>query len=140
MIFLSTVSKNTRMSVEKLVNDFVRQFLSDHVEDENALEAWDDHLPKFKALMKGNESFAEFPKKTRQSKPKSTTKPAASEKKRPRSGYLIFTCEIREKVKSEHPELGPREVMAVLGKRWKELSPENKDLYLKMAADEKAKA
>jgi len=57
--------------------------------------------------------------------------------KKPLSGFLLFNKDKRPIVKKELPDLAPKEVMAELGKRWRDLSAKKKKPY--MEASEKLK-
>ena len=80
-----------------------------------------------------SEDDEEKPRKKRVKKTKNAPKNA--------SGPYIFFCkEEREKVKEEMPELSAKEIMAELGKRWKEIKETKKaDKYKKMAEEDKVR-
>ena len=49
--------------------------------------------------------------------------------KRPLSAYMYFCQDAREAIKNDHPDMAGREVTTELGRRWKELSDEQKKPY-----------
>jgi len=57
--------------------------------------------------------------------------PDAPKTKRPLSGYMLFGQEVRPKIKAEHPNFAVTEVMQEVGKRWKQLSDDEKAKYSK---------
>eukprot|EP00941_MAST-03F_sp_MAST-3F-sp1_P002933 g2933.t1 len=59
--------------------------------------------------------------------------------KKPRSAYIIFGVEIREKIKSENPGINAKDIMKMTGAEWKKLSDEEKRPYKKKAEDDKAR-
>jgi len=77
--------------------------------------------------------------------PKSVASPASKNKKDPNApkapltSYFLFTAEQRLKVKAENPALPVTEIAKILGQRWKEIDPETKERYTKMAEDGKKK-
>merc|ERR1719348_1519686 len=60
-----------------------------------------------------------------------------SKKKDPRSAYLYFSNEVREKLKSENPEISITECAKEAGKLWKELTPSRRAKFQNMAANDK---
>ena len=56
------------------------------------------------------------------------------EPKQPLSSFLLFRAEKEAEVKKELPSLGPRDIMKELGKRWRLLEKEEKEVYLARAA------
>merc|ERR1712244_125694 len=59
--------------------------------------------------------------------------------KRPMTSYLLFTKAIRADVKEENPEMKTTEITKEMGRRWKALSEEEKEPYVKEAAKLKKK-
>lgn len=60
-----------------------------------------------------------------------------------KSGYILFSAEIRKRIMSENPEAGFGEVSKIVGVEWKKLPEENKRQYEVRAqyiAEERAKA
>lgn len=45
------------------------------------------------------------------------------------NGYIKFCSTVRARVKTENPELGPKDIMKKIGEMWKILSQEEKDGY-----------
>jgi hypothetical protein len=54
-----------------------------------------------------------------------------------RSAYHYFTQEMRETIKAEDAELSFAELNKTLGERWKAVSPEEKERFEKLAAEDK---
>lgn len=81
------------------------------------------------AVVAGNAAAANAVagKKVRQRKEKKSKDPNAP--KRPPSAYLLFQNEVREKVKTEHPDMAYRELLGVIAQRWKALTEEQKNTY-----------
>ena len=60
--------------------------------------------------------------------------------KKPKSNYLFFCDERRNGVKSENPDLSPKQVMSKLGEEWQEVKVTDKvKKYDQLAADDKAR-
>lgn len=57
-------------------------------------------------------------------------------KKKVRSPFIIFCNEMRPVVKEENPGIKPKAMQKELGKRWKELSPEDQQKYKQKAAQD----
>lgn len=60
-----------------------------------------------------------------------------------KSGYILFSAEVRKRVMNENPDAGFGEVSKIVGIEWKRLSDEQKRQYEKRAqyiAEERAKA
>ena len=55
------------------------------------------------------------------------------EPKQPLSSFMLFRAEQEAEVKRELPSLGPKDVMRELGKRWRLLEKEEKEVYLARA-------
>jgi hypothetical protein len=59
-----------------------------------------------------------------------------------KSGYILFSAEIRKRIMSENPEAGFGEVSKIVGLEWKKLTDEQKRQYESRAsyiAEERAK-
>lgn len=59
-----------------------------------------------------------------------------------KSGYILFSAEIRKRIMNENPEAGFGEVSKIVGVEWKKLSDEQKRQYETRAsfiAEERAK-
>lgn len=52
------------------------------------------------------------------------------------SAYLIFSSEMRPKLAVENPSLDGKSILSVLGKRWKDLSEEEKQPYRAKAVED----
>lgn len=59
--------------------------------------------------------------------------------KRPKSAYICFCGEERQRVKAKHPEMSSSEIVSELGRRWKALSDKKKAPFVRMAEDDKAR-
>ena len=57
-------------------------------------------------------------------------KPVVDKPKRPLTSYLFFCNETRDLVKKEHPDFSGKQITTELGKRWKQLSDEEKQPYI----------
>jgi hypothetical protein len=58
--------------------------------------------------------------------------------KRPATSYMLYCSETREKVKSENPDIKPKEITTRIGKMWNELSDKDKAKYNKKAEKERS--
>ena len=52
--------------------------------------------------------------------------------KRPPSAYILFSKDIRETVKSENPEMAPKQIIKEIARRWKELGEDQKAPFFKI--------
>jgi len=57
--------------------------------------------------------------------------------KRPKSAWMYFGEEMRPKIKVEHPGVQQKEILQLLGEKWKELTDEEKEPYQKKAKKDK---
>ncbi|GLD93419.1 hypothetical protein PINS_up002011 [Pythium insidiosum] len=57
--------------------------------------------------------------------------------KKPRSAYFIFSGEKRKEITDANPGLRVGDVQKLITARWKELTPEEKEVYLDLAAKDK---
>jgi len=55
------------------------------------------------------------------------------------NSYLFYTKLNREKIKKENPDLKSSDVVKEMGKRWKNISDDDKAPYEKMAKEDKAR-
>ena len=55
--------------------------------------------------------------------------------KAPLTSYFLFTAKERPKIKAEDPKLSFGEIAKLIGQRWKEIDPETKERFTKMAED-----
>ena len=65
-------------------------------------------------------------KKKRKRKTKDPNAP-----KQPMSSYLIFSQKFRSQVKEMHPEMAPKDVASELGRMWREMSEEEKQVRMR---------
>lgn len=59
--------------------------------------------------------------------------------KKPQSSYLIFCNERRKQVMDENPGARVGDIQKIISAQWKELKPEEKDVYVELAAKDKAR-
>ena len=59
-------------------------------------------------------------------------------KPRAKNAYMRFSSDERPKLKEEHPDLPPKDVLKELGKRWSALTDAQKDPYVDAYNEEKA--
>lgn len=143
------MSAKTVKSITETMNSFVVDFF-DHIEstcEERAFdwetivhvkkewEQWinekkfDDLVKKeVKKVEKNAEKKAE--KKTKPKKPKDAPKNA-------RSGYILFSQDMRPVLKKEQPDLDAKDTLRALGAMWKEASEETKKKYQELAEEDK---
>ena len=57
--------------------------------------------------------------------------------KRPMNAYMHFCAETREEVKKENPDAKAKDILHLLGEKWKALSDEEKTKYNDLAAKDK---
>lgn len=50
--------------------------------------------------------------------------------KRPNTAYILFSNEIRAETKADNPHANQKEIVTLIGKKWKELSREQKKVNL----------
>merc|ERR1719378_1523728 len=75
--------------------------------------------------------------KQKKSDEKKSKKKDPNAPKGARSAYLYFSNEVREKLKSENPEISITECAKEAGKLWKELTPSRRAKFENMAANDK---
>ena len=92
---------------------------------------WDEMQPKLQAEI---DSISEISPKKRKRKRSSGRK-----KKRGKSAYIFFCKDERITIKSEHPDLAPKEVMVELGRRWSEAKKGDISKWEEQAAQDKAR-
>ena len=59
--------------------------------------------------------------------------------KKPQSSYLLFCHERRQQVMSEHPGARIGDIQKIISVQWKALTAEEKEVFVRMAADDKAR-
>ena len=67
-----------------------------------------------------------------------TAKNKSPRKPRAKNAYMRFSSDERPKLKEEHPDMAPKDVLKELGKRWSALTDEQKDPYVDAYNEEKA--
>ena len=68
-------------------------------------------------------------KRKRKTKPKDPNAP-----KRPPSSYLLFQNEVRQELKTKHPNISNNELLAKISKAWSEMPREQKDVRVHYVA------
>ena len=58
---------------------------------------------------------------------------------RPRSSYAFFMKDARARISKEHPDKNPRELMPFIAQAWKNISESEKQKYIDMAKEDKAR-
>lgn len=58
--------------------------------------------------------------------------------KKPQSSYLLFCNERRKQVMDENPGARIGDIQKIISAQWKELKPEEKEVYVQLAAKDKA--
>ncbi|KAG1691306.1 hypothetical protein DVH05_027169 [Phytophthora capsici] len=59
--------------------------------------------------------------------------------KKPQSSYLLFCNERRKQVMDENPGARIGDIQKIISVQWKELKPEEKEVYVQLAAKDKAR-
>ncbi|CAI5707137.1 unnamed protein product [Peronospora farinosa] len=59
--------------------------------------------------------------------------------KKPQSSYLLFCNEKRKQVMDKNPGIRIGEIQKIISVQWKELQPEEKEIYVQLAAKDKAR-
>jgi hypothetical protein len=130
------------MSTNSIVNAITNIFdgffaYAQSVHQERGLD--DDEIESLRKLWEENKEKIEeeikmfLPtKKTRTKKPKNAPKNA-------KSAYILYCQDERANVKAENPNLNAKEVLKILGGKWKETDEETKAKYQKMAEEDKTR-
>lgn len=63
-----------------------------------------------------------------------SNEPDASKKKKPLSGYIVFSNDERAKLKAANSSLTPKEIMSKNAERWRSLTEEEKQIWKTRAA------
>jgi hypothetical protein len=77
----------------------------------------------------GGRITAEGPGRKRRKKMSKAERTDPNRVKRPHSTYIRFVMETRPLVEQENPNISQAELMKELGKRWKSLSPQDREQY-----------
>ena len=83
------------------------------------------------------EELKELAKKPKPKRKAVSRKTSETGIKKPRTAYIFFCIENRERIKEENPELKSTEIMKQLGAEWKQLDDEHKEKYIEMATNDK---
>ena len=59
--------------------------------------------------------------------------------KRPLNAYMLYSAEQRAHMKQDNPDMSHKDIMRALGEDWKGLSEADKEKYVKMQNEQKAK-
>ena len=135
------MSAKTVKSITETMNSFVVDFF-DHIEsigEDRAFDwetivivkqEWEQWFneKKLDNLVKKEVKKAE--KKSKPKKPKDAPKNA-------RSGYILFSQDMRPVLKKEQPALDAKDTLRTLGAMWKEASEETKKKYQELAEEDK---
>ena len=127
-------------TIKTIIPDFLRKVLKSNKKVLDSilqmLEKDNEFLNSLKTLVETN-----IPKpvvkvvRNKISKPKDTDAP-----KKPKSAYLIFCQENREKIKQEHPDIQPKEILTNLGALWQKIKNEpGSKKYIKKALEDKTR-
>ena len=57
--------------------------------------------------------------------------------KNPKSSYILFSMDMRPKLKEEHPDVDNKQLMVFMGQKWNSASDTVKAKYTKKAAEDK---
>lgn len=60
-----------------------------------------------------------------------------SKPKRPRTAYALFMKTNRASIAAKNPDVSPRDLMKFIASEWKQLKPDEKSYYDKLAADDR---
>ncbi|KAK3586892.1 hypothetical protein CHS0354_017689 [Potamilus streckersoni] len=63
--------------------------------------------------------------------------PEVNAPRKPATGYVLFAIEKRQEVKAQNPNLSFSDITKCLGQNWSNLSPEEKQVYLDKAEEDK---
>lgn len=97
-------------------------------------ERYKEEMTKYREESKtddiSNISTIENDKKLKKTKKEKLNNEDSDKKeKRPLSSYMMFTQAKREEVKEKNPGIKPTEISKVLGKMWKEMGEDEKNVY-----------
>ena len=145
-----TTTNNNKMNIDTIISETINTIIPTFLtkilkKNKKVLDTMLELLKKdeelhtsFKTLLENNipkPVIKEIVKVVRNkiSKPKDTEAP-----KKPKSAYLIFCQENREKIKEKHPNILPKEILTILGSEWKKIrdDPASKK-YMNKAIEEK---
>ena len=83
-------------------------------------------------------SIVEEIEKTKKTSNKKRRKPKdPNAPKKNLNSFLLYCGDVREKFKTDNPNLKQNKMMEELGKKWKEFSDKKKNKYIKLAAQDK---
>ena len=88
------------------------------------------------------EKLAEIIKENMPTKVMTKTKRKKKDPEKPKRGcssYIFFCKDMRAKIKEQFPDMTAKDITSELGKRWKDLSDEDKEQYIDDAATDKAR-
>ena len=107
-------------ALNMIMSEYTKEISEKHdIDQKTLLKLWD------------NMKLPNLDKNSTKSQMKSSTK----FKKGRNNGYLIFCKENREKVKTEMKGSTPQEISKELGKRWRELTKENREAFSNRAKE-----
>ncbi|AMD19124.1 HBR223Cp [Eremothecium sinecaudum] len=67
---------------------------------------------------------------------KRAKRPRKTSVKRPPSGYILFSNELRTQIKEQNPSMSPQEIVKLLSEKWNALSNTAKAKYNQMSKDQ----
>ena len=116
-----TNKKNTtRKRKQDVMYVYVHKWLEDNKVPQKYISLWEKDESKF------NKNIKQYSKKIHNSMFKDPNKP-----KRPLTGYMIYSGEIRSKIKEENPDADFQTISVEIGKSWRALSDKQKEVYKK---------
>ena len=120
----------TSTTIIENIDEFVKDFLGSlYVNNPQAIiDLWqgEEIQTRFKAL---------FPKKTKS--PRKKTNKDKTAPKRGKSAYIFFCIKARPDIKAENPTMVSKDITREMGRRWREMTDEDKKPFLADAAEDK---
>jgi len=117
------------------------QIKNDSVEvNEYKILAYEDKMryeKEMRTYVRPSDEELEEQQSKKKGKGKGKGKRKSSGKKRGKSAYMFFCAEMRPKIKEEHEDFSPKEVMSELGKRWQEAKQGDTSKWDELAKQDK---
>ena len=111
--------------------EYEKQAADDKLRYAKELQEWQEAHPDEVAAMEAQAGQTKRGKKR--------AKKTAGGPKRATTAYFFYTNAIRPQVKEQHPDMKVTEMAKVMGSKWKELSADEKQKYVDMAAEDQAR-
>ena len=111
--------------------EYEKQAADDKLRYAKELKEWQEAHPDEVAAMEAQAGQAKRGKKR--------AKKTAAGPKRATTAYFFYCAEIRPQLTQQHPDMKMTEMAKVLGGKWKELSADEKQKYVDMATEDKAR-